>query len=342
LKKILYYVSDHGKGHATRSIAIIQEMLKHNIEVTVRNTNALEFFKQSLPNVKIIPGKTDVGSTIKKDGFSIDKNKTKENQIKWIHDLEKNSIAEKHIAEEIKPDLIVSDISAIPFLVAKQISVPSVAISNFSWYDVLNFLPSNELAELKSAYNEADLAIKLPLGTPMNHFKKKLKTGLVSRTTNLSKQELHRTFQMDNYKYSVLFALSGSNFTVSCKKTKDVKIFSMNTKIQGSLRSSDYTNLINGHDLVSNSDLVICKCGYGIISECLTNGIPFYYVIDNEHLEQKSISKELENMGLSNRIMLNDINNITLSPEKLESLQIFHEPNDVNSIVDHLYQFIKN
>ena len=94
MKKILYYVSDHGKGHATRSIAIIQEMLKHNIEVNVRNTNALEFFKQSLPNVKIIPGKTDVGSTIKKDGFSIDKNKTKENQIKWIHDLEKNSIAE--------------------------------------------------------------------------------------------------------------------------------------------------------------------------------------------------------------------------------------------------------
>ena len=84
MKKILYYVSDHGKGHATRSIAIIQEMLKHNIEVIVRNTNALEFFKQSLPNTKIIPGKTDVGSTIKKDGFSIDKNKTKENQIKWI------------------------------------------------------------------------------------------------------------------------------------------------------------------------------------------------------------------------------------------------------------------
>ena len=38
MKKILYYVSDHGKGHATRSIAIIQEMLKHNIEVNVRNT----------------------------------------------------------------------------------------------------------------------------------------------------------------------------------------------------------------------------------------------------------------------------------------------------------------
>ena len=68
MKKILYYVTDHGKGHATRSIAIIQEILKHNIEVVVRNTNAIKFFKQSLPDVKTILGKTDVGSAIKKDG----------------------------------------------------------------------------------------------------------------------------------------------------------------------------------------------------------------------------------------------------------------------------------
>ena len=98
-------------------------------------------------------------------------------------------------------------------------------------------------------------------------------------------------------------------------------------------------HLLIGRFIKSKKKFLVC---YGIISECLTNGIPFYYVMDNEHLEQKSISKELENMGLSNKIMLNDINNITLSPEKLESLQIFHEPNDVNSVVEHLYQFIKN
>ncbi len=342
MKKVLYYVSDHGNGHATRSIAIIQEILKHNVEVIIRNTGALNFFKQSLPNTKIIPGKTDVGSIIKKDGFSIDKIETKKNQIKWIHDLEKNSITEKLIAEKINPDLIISDISAIPFLVAKKISVPSVAISNFSWYDVLNFLPSNELDELKFAYDEADLAIKLPLGTPMDHFKKKSKVGLVSRTTSLSKSQSRKTFQMNDFKYSVLFALPNSNFTVACKKTDDVKVFSMNTKTHSSLGSNDYTNLIDGHNLVSNSDLVICKCGYGVISECLTNGIPFYYVMDDEHVEQKFISKELENMGLSNRITLDEINNLVLSPKKLKLLQTLHIPNSVTSVVDHLQQFITN
>ena len=342
MKKILYYITDHGKGHATRSIAIIQEILKYNIEVIVRNTNALDFFKQSLPDTKIIPGRTDVGSTIKKDGFSIDKIETKKNQIKWIHDFEKNLLGEKQIVNKINPDLIVSDISAIPFLVSKKVSVPSIAISNFSWYDVLNFLPSTELAELKSAYDAADLAIQLPLGTSMNHFDNKIKVGLVSRTSNLSKQQFNKMFGMNGYKHSVLFALSGSNFRISYKKSKNVKVFTMNTKVEGTLDHDDYTNFINGHDLVSNSDLVICKCGYGVISECLTSGVPFYYIVDDEHIEQKSISHELERMGLTNRITLNDINDIILSEDKLESLKSLHKPNDITNIVNKLIEFIKN
>jgi len=342
LKKILYYVTDHGKGHATRSIAIIQEILKHNIEVIVRNTSALKFFKQSLPDTKIIPGRTDVGSAIKKDGFSIDKIETKKNQMKWIHGFEKNLQGEKQIVDKINPDLIISDISAIPFLVSKKASIPSIAISNFSWYDVLNFLPSAVLTELKTAYDAADLAIQLPLGTSMNHFDNKIKVGLVSRTSNLSKQQFNKIFQMDGYKYSVVFALSGSNFRISYKKSKNVKVFTMNTKVEESLEHEDYTNLINGHDLVSNSDLVICKCGYGIISECLTSGIPFYYIVDDEHIEQKSISQDLERMGLTNRITLSDINDIILSQDKLESLKSLHEPNDVNNVVNKLVEFIKN
>ena len=93
---------------------------------------------------------------------------------------------------------------------------------------------------------------------------------------------------------------------------------------------------------MSNSDLVICKCGYGVITECLTSGVPFYYIMDDEHVEQKSISRELERMGLTNRITLSDINDIILSYDKLESLKSLHKPNDVNNTVNKLIEFIKN
>ena len=47
MKKIIFYITDHGKGHATRSIAIIRELQK-DYEVIVRNSNSEDLIKQSL------------------------------------------------------------------------------------------------------------------------------------------------------------------------------------------------------------------------------------------------------------------------------------------------------
>ena len=73
-----------------------------------------------------------------------------------------------------------------------------------------------------------------------------------------------------------------------------------------------------------------------------SNGVPFYYIADDEHVEQKSISQDLERMGLTNRITLSDINDIILSQDKLESLKSLHEPNNVNNVLNKLIEFIKN
>ena len=76
MKKILYYVTDGGKGHATRSIAIIRELLNQNFEVVVRNSNSLELLKRSLPTISIITGKTDVGTVAQSNGIFIDEEKS--------------------------------------------------------------------------------------------------------------------------------------------------------------------------------------------------------------------------------------------------------------------------
>ena len=77
MRKILYYITDHGLGHTTRSIAIIRELLKMGTEVIIRNSN-VDYLHKSLPTVKIIPGVTDVGPAIKENGISIDNDKRSE------------------------------------------------------------------------------------------------------------------------------------------------------------------------------------------------------------------------------------------------------------------------
>ena len=52
MKKILYYITDHGLGHATRSVAIIRELQKIGVEVIIRNSNAKQLLKTQICSIR--------------------------------------------------------------------------------------------------------------------------------------------------------------------------------------------------------------------------------------------------------------------------------------------------
>ena len=54
MKKILFYVSEHGLGHLTRSIALIRE-LENEAQIMIRNSNE-SFLKKSVPSIPIFTG----------------------------------------------------------------------------------------------------------------------------------------------------------------------------------------------------------------------------------------------------------------------------------------------
>jgi len=337
LKKILYYITDHGLGHTTRSIAIIRELLNEGIEVIIRNSN-VNYLSKSLPNVKIISGTTDVGPTMKKNGVMVDKKKTLENIGKWVDSIHTVSDNEYNLILKIKPNLIVSDISAMPFLASHKAKVNSVAISNFSWVDVLAGFPNKQIKLLEEAYDLADLTIQLPLGTQMRSFKNVKKIGLVCKKSTDSRKSIRKKLGLKDSDLCVFVNL-GSHFTVKPKISSNVKIISTGAHIY----SDNVTYIdpwIEGQDLISASDLVLSKCGYGMISECLTNKIPFLYLLDTNHLEQKAISNELNRMGLQNCIIESDLNNLVLDRESISKIKTKIEKNDTQLAVNLLKEIL--
>lgn len=343
MRKIIYYITDQGRGHATRSIAIIRELQKSNIEVIVRNSNVKDFLMKSLPNTSIISGITDVGVAIRNDGILINENKTKRDVNTWIHELDTFADRECKIISKIKPNLIISDISVMPFLAAKKTHTPSMAISNFSWYDVLKFISKNELQTLKNAYDCADMTIQLPLGTSMQHFKRKKRTGIVCRAPTQTKKKIRKEIGLKETELSVFFELGKSENELSSDVEGNIKMISTGTRLKNTTHTIKLPEWIEGQNLVLGADLVVCKCGYGIISECLTNGIPFLYLSDDHHLEQKAISDELRKKGLNNRITLKELNNLTLSKDFILSKTIAtKEKIDTRTAVNHIREILYN
>lgn len=342
MKKIIYYISDHGRGHATRSIAIIRELEKRGMNITVRNSNCENFIKKSLPNTNFISGLTDVGPVVKEDFLSIDKIKSKQKVGKWLRDMPKFAEQEQHTMSKIMPDLVISDISPMPFLATKNLGIKSIAISNFSWYDAaIDFLSKDELIILKEAYDKASLAIQLPFGTEMSHFKKKKKVGIVARTSKRTKNEIREQIGIGKSDYLVLFALGGSKKEIICKNSNDVKILSMDSTVKSSHQVLNFSEWLEGQELVNASDLVICKCGYGILSECLTNGIPFFYISDDNREELRKISQELSSLKINGKTSYKKLENLFLDKSLIESLSLPKKHLvDTKNVVDIILNYV--
>ena len=343
LKKLIYYITDHGKGHATRSVAIIRKLQQYDLDIIIRNSNVTDFLQKSLSEIQIKRGLTDVGPTLNSDGISINYNESTKSISDWINKLDDISNEEVKFLQNENPNLIISDVSPMPLIAANSKNIPSIVISNFSWYDVLTFLPNEIRIKLKEFYDLADLALQLPFGTKMDHFKRKHKVNLIARHPTKDPDAIRNQFCITKSSPCVLFALGGSKNKISFNCDDDVQIISLNTKIDDSIPSKDLSDTIEGQDLVSISDLVICKCGYGLISECLTNGIPFFYLTDNNHPEQIAIHNDLIKRDLDNMITFKEINQLNISSKFIKNIQaIGREPIDLDNTINYMLEFIKN
>jgi uncharacterized protein (TIGR00661 family) len=339
LKKIIFYISDHGKGHATRSIAIIRQLQKLDLEIIVRNSNSINLIKKSLPKIKIISGITDVGSTIRKDGVSIDSELTTKNITKWIKEIPKLVKKESNMFQQLNPDLIISDISIMPFHVAKKFQIQSIAISNFTWSDVIKTTPEN-IKFLDNSYEMADLAIQLPFCTQMKQFANKKSVGIVARESTLKKYEFRKIFNINNKEKCIFFSLGNSEENLQCNIGSNVKVLTNGVKIRNnySINVSKYTEQQN---LVSCADLVICKCGYGLISECVVSGTPFLYVYDPNHLEQMAIVNTLRRQGFGKGISLIELNRLCIDDKFIASIKKFSkQPIKTKQATKYIQEFL--
>jgi len=208
LKKLIYYITDHGRGHATRSVAIIRKLQSYGIHIIVRNSNVVDFLNKSLPGIEIKKGVTDVGPVLNSDGISINHNESIKKISNWINNIYKISAQEVEFLKNENPDLIISDVSPMPLIAANLVNIPSVVLSNFSWYDVLTFLPENIRLKLKEFYELADICLQLPLGTPMDHFKKKYKINLIARNPTKNLDEVRKLYGIKKSSPSIISIIS--------------------------------------------------------------------------------------------------------------------------------------
>lgn len=309
-RKVAYYITDHGFGHATRAIALIRH-LQDKYTVLIRNDNTHDLLRASLSNCKIFGGRTDAGPILVDGGLDMDERKTNRHFSEWTAQFDDIVNREAEFLQRNGVDLVISDISCMPFLAAKKSGIRSVGISNFTWVDILDNFEQNDkeaIAKLEEAYSTADVAIELAGSCGLMGFREKKHGGLLCREVSEPRSEVRKTLGIGEDEIAVFLTFGGSvKFDLDIEAPSNYRIV-IPSRLQYSGKAirlpPRYHEIQN---VVGAMDVVVSKAGYGVVSECAQAGVPLLMACKRNSKEDEMLSQLLTELRLGKECSLGSI-----------------------------------
>jgi hypothetical protein len=314
--KILYYLTAHGYGHAVRSVTLCNE-LSENVRLIFRTTLPSIFFHEEVKRpFELFPARFDCGC-IQKDSVTVDKKETLQAYMRLADQNTAHLEGEVNFCREQRVDGIVSDITPFAFQVAQKAGLPSVAVSNFSWYDIYQpyarEYPSFEpyLRKIRDQYRMAGLLLELTPSTGMPYFRNRLKVPLVAKPgRNIGHLLKDHLGLGGNQRIALIYV---GEWGVESIRWKDLEKF----------RGWDFIGIYplpgasaNYHridkkdfpyeDLVASADAMITKIGYGVTSQSLINGTPLIYLPRQDFAEFPVLEEAIREWGHGYRLSQED------------------------------------
>jgi len=254
--------------------------LKIHVKVSPGHFTFAQSFLQEHLGAALKVSKFDSSFSIafNQQAMAIDREATKNNMKKWLNNIDDKASEEKKSVMGIY-NLIISDIVPEAFEVAEKLSIPSIALGNFTWYEILKeFFSENELASLLSMYEKADVMIEYNLSTEdAIPIKNKIPVGLTMRCVNIEKSDAIRK----KYKKEgrpLLFASFGGDLrldNITLPDTADY-LYTFNLPNAGSNFHFIETNTWDTQNYLNAADGVVSKCGWSTLAESIICKKPLF------------------------------------------------------------------
>jgi hypothetical protein len=298
---VVFYVSGHGFGHATRDLEVIRHIRQQSRDarIVVRTSVPAWFLKRSarVP-IDVQPCETDTGIT-QIDSLQLDESKTVRQATAFYDTFESRVEAEAVILQQLGASVVVGDVPPLAFAAAARAGIASIALANFTWdwiyaaYPVFRVEAPRVLATIAEAYSLATLALRLPFAGGFETMRTIRDVPLVARHSDRSRGESRRLLDLDHGRPVVLASFGGHGTALEFDRiaeANDVTLVvtdyeatspSQDGNVDGRLRRFTGSMLdeadLRYEDLVAAADVVVSKPGYGIVSECIANQTALLY-----------------------------------------------------------------
>lgn len=296
---VVFYISGHGFGHASREVEVINTIgaQRPDLTIVIRASVSEALLTRTLRTPVIrLEGPCDTG-VIQRDSVTHDDEAT----------VREAAAFQKTMAERVDVELgrlrpfdvraIVGDIPPMAFDVAARLETPSIALANFTWdwiyewyVEPLRTAPTL-LEDIRRSYRRATQALELPLSGGFEVFPRVTAIPFIARHSTRSRREARRCLGLDPERPLALLSFGGYGLqrlnidALDCLGEWTVlltdRITSLSADPPAHVHLIPESAFENGdlryEDLVAAADVVVTKPGYGIVSECIAHDTAMLY-----------------------------------------------------------------
>jgi L-arabinokinase len=319
--RIVFYVTGHGFGHASRVIEVINALFarRSDLEIHVRTTAARWLFDLTTSRPVVYHDAACDTGVVQIDSLRPDIPATVERAARFHGRVADRIAPEAAWLSRTAPALVVADIPPIALAAAHAAGIPAVGFSNFTWdwiyegyRDALGgaaWLPGR-LADLQSTAREA---WRLPMHGGFGSYRAIVDVPFVARHARRSGAEVRDALGLEADRPVALVSFGGvgqdglplgavaadSGFRiVTTAPPADLRTgTSLARQLDNGVVQVDERALYAGgwryEDLVGASDVVVTKPGYGIIAEAVANGAALLYTSRGRFAEYDVLVREM-------------------------------------------------
>ena len=305
-RRIAYFISSHGFGHATRATAIMAALRSRDPEICFdifTGTPEWLFLDAGLTDYTYHPGAVDVG-LVQKSPMEHDLLKTIEALEKYLDEIPQRA---GKLSEELKRAgvrAVICDISPLGIVTGKLAGLPVLLFENFTWdwiYDpyIPEFPAFSGINErYREIFSKADFRMQSdPLCDPVPDAD--IRIPPVSRAPRNSAADLRKALRIPESHRIGLISMGGIpedlDFAVNSHVQDNVTLL-----LPGTFDRVEFIGnkvLLPHHsgyyhpDMVHAADFVIGKAGYSTIGEVCASGAAYGF-ISRENFRESDVTSD--------------------------------------------------
>ncbi len=302
VRTVVFYISGHGFGHASRNIEVINALLatQPDLKVIVRTSAAEWLFRRTvLGPFQYLRLEADPG-VVQIDSLRLDANETVRRATAYVRDLDRAAREEADVLHALDADFVVADMPPLGLAAALHARISVTALGNFTWDWIYAAYPGGQEAadRIGDVYEATGRALRLPMWGGFGRFREIIELPFVARHSTRDPQDTRRAlglplderlvlvsfggYGVDAMDLEALSHLEGYGILVSTGVPFGPERVPLTTAhARGSLLPIDEAAMYDRgffyKDLVRAVDVVVTKPGYGIIAECLANDTALLY-----------------------------------------------------------------